>query len=597
MIKACSVALAIFLALQVCSCLHSVIRSPRARASLPTMSMSTLAHQAESLRVKVSTNLVERGMTKQSREALSMLILSPKLILAALKSVLAAFFTRELYIYAFFRLTYRKMLRAAHKAQILVWNILALGKPLDWNQSVIGFVEDNCGLLAQLMGANYLVKVAVSLLYKLGFFRIKNDFPVIFSKVVYTFYVANFLDLFKAKYMRVFFPRIAESRRQSYVVNRSLSVTLWMVAFLTACEMISTYLKVPLSSTLAFGGVGGLAVGLSARDIAANFLGGMLLLFNEPFTPGDMVTFRYNKQDITGRVERVGWGQTRLRGKDTRPTYVPNSHFVQTAVTNMERITHRKYDSTISLRFEDSAVLPDVLANIKDALRQLPKLDALSMPFRVNLVKFSEYALVIEITCYFATKSIDEYLALQQTANLEVLRVVRECGAQLALPTSIVTYKQKKNSSGGEGSGSGSASSQPPGVRASDKTSVAAAIAPPVQKTKKKSNSTSGSSGSEGNGKGDKKSTTSAKDKGTGDARAMQRGNGNSVEGVGKSSITLKPVVAQRDQVAPSTGTSSDMPEVRKPPAVMAPPMAVSRKESAEPYMQSRPDLYNPEGL
>lgn len=37
-------------------------------------------------------------------------------------------------------------------------------------------------------------------------------------------------------------------------------------------------------------GVGGLAIGLSARDIAANFLGGMLLLINEPFTPGDMVS-------------------------------------------------------------------------------------------------------------------------------------------------------------------------------------------------------------------------------------------------------------------------------------------------------------------
>merc|ERR550537_2083776 len=141
--------------------------------------------------------------------------------------------------------------------------------------------------------------------------------------------------------------------------------------------MISTFLQVPLSSTLAFGGVGGLAIGLSARDIAANFLGGMLLLFNEPFTPGDMVTFRHNKQDITGRVERVGWGQTRLRGRDTRPTYVPNSHFVQTAVTNMERITHRRFDSTVNLRYEDSQALPEVLAKIKDSLRALPKLDSL----------------------------------------------------------------------------------------------------------------------------------------------------------------------------------------------------------------------------
>lgn len=67
---------------------------------------------------------------------------------------------------------------------------------------------------------------------------------------------------------------------------------------LVVCEMLSSYLKIPLSSTLAFGGVGGLAIGLSLRDIAANFLGGMLLLINEPFTPGDMVTFTSGKTEV-----------------------------------------------------------------------------------------------------------------------------------------------------------------------------------------------------------------------------------------------------------------------------------------------------------
>jgi small-conductance mechanosensitive channel len=42
---------------------------------------------------------------------------------------------------------------------------------------------------------------------------------------------------------------------------------------------------------------------------------------------------------MEGRVERVGWYQTRLRGRDTRPTYVPNNVFVQHLVTNMDRIS------------------------------------------------------------------------------------------------------------------------------------------------------------------------------------------------------------------------------------------------------------------
>lgn len=87
----------------------------------------------------------------------------------------------------------------------------------------------------------------------------------------------------------------------TYFLNRSTSVVIWIVGVLIVCEMFSTFFRVPLSSTLAFGGVGGLAIGLSARDIAANFLGGMLLLFNEPFTPGDMVTFR------TGTVRQLSY--------------------------------------------------------------------------------------------------------------------------------------------------------------------------------------------------------------------------------------------------------------------------------------------------
>lgn len=357
------------------------------------------------------------------------------------KDIIQLLSIKELLLFIVFRFSFSRALKLSHRLQKVAWNVLAFGKPLEWEKSILGFVEERCDLLATLMGCNYVIKVVISLLKRIGF-RINSGFAVLFAKIAYTYFAANVIDLFKTRYLKNFVPTLRESRRQSYVVNRSLSVTIWFVAFLSICEMVSTFLQVPLSSTLAFGGVGGLAIGLSARDIAANFLGGMLLLFNEPFTPGDMVTFRMNKQDITGRVERVGWGQTRIRGRDTRPTYVPNSQFVQVAVTNMERITHRKYETRISLRFEDAPVLEEVLNKIKQSLREMKKVDALSMPFRVSFVEVSDYALVIETQIYFATKSIDEYLSLQQIANFEVLRCIRECGANLALPTSTMRIQQ-----------------------------------------------------------------------------------------------------------------------------------------------------------
>lgn len=41
-------------------------------------------------------------------------------------------------------------------------------------------------------------------------------------------------------------------------------------------------------------------------------------------------------------------------------------------------------------------------------------------------------------SCYFATKSLDEFLYLQQSALLEISRVIQDCGCKLAVPTTDV---------------------------------------------------------------------------------------------------------------------------------------------------------------
>ena len=364
-----------------------------------------------------------------------------KTVPLVLRSIFSSVYPGDLFLFALFQLSHKRTLRLAHKLQIIVWRVLSMGQVLTFNKSILGFLEERATLLSKVMGCSYIVKLTCMFLGKLGF-HMRADLPILLSKVMYALYISNFIDLFKTKFLHMFLPNLSENRRQSYVVNRSTSVVIWVVGVLVACEMVSTFLRVPLSSTLAFGGVGGLAIGLSARDIAANFLGGMLLLFNEPFTPGDMVTFRTGNTELIGRVERVGWGQTRIRGRDTRPTYIPNSHFVQTAVTNMERITHRKFEIVLQLRYQDGGVMNDIIAKIREGIRTIPKLDILSMPFRVNFVKIGTYGLEIEITCYFATKSIDEFLALQQMTNQEILKAISASGGALAIPTSQVYHNQ-----------------------------------------------------------------------------------------------------------------------------------------------------------
>jgi len=429
----------------VCTALR--VPPPRVRSTRLSLSPSSSHHavkapfsnEISNIGVDLS-QLLAKALARSTNPTVVLLLQTwQAAVPPALREVARSLSLGDLLVFALFQLSYKRTLRWAHKVQIVGWKVLSMGGVEAFSKSILGFFEERAGLLSRLMGCNYAVKICCLLLGKLGF-SMRADLPLLISKVLYAMYITHFVDLFKTKFMHVFFPALTENRRSAYVFARSSSVVVWSVGVLVACEMVSTFMKVPLTSTLAFGGVGGLVLGFSARDIAANFLGGMLLLFNEPFTPGDMVTMSVGKTDLIGRVERVGWGQTRIRGRDTRPTYIPNSHFVQTAVTNMERITHRKMETTFPIRYQDAGAMMDVLSRIKDGIRTVPKLDALSMPFRVSFVRVGSYGLEIEVVCYFATKSIDEFLALQQMANLEILRALSSSGAKLALPTTHIYH-------------------------------------------------------------------------------------------------------------------------------------------------------------
>ena len=87
-----------------------------------------------------------------------------------------------------------------------------------------------------------------------------------------------------------------------------------------------------ISGVLAFGGIGGIAVGFAAKDLLANFFGGLMVFLDRPFVVGDWI--RSPDQEIEGTVEHIGWRQTRIRTFDKRPLYIPNATFSHISVEN-----------------------------------------------------------------------------------------------------------------------------------------------------------------------------------------------------------------------------------------------------------------------
>ena len=109
---------------------------------------------------------------------------------------------------------------------------------------------------------------------------------------------------------------------------------------ITVALVILQTLGFSVSGVLAFGGIGGIAVGFAARDLLANFFGGLMLYLDRPFSVGDWI--RSPDREIEGTVENIGWRLTMIRSFSKRPIYVPNSVFANIAVENPSRMTDRK---------------------------------------------------------------------------------------------------------------------------------------------------------------------------------------------------------------------------------------------------------------
>ncbi|MCK4704097.1 MAG: mechanosensitive ion channel family protein, partial [Gammaproteobacteria bacterium] len=169
----------------------------------------------------------------------------------------------------------------------------------------------------------------------------------------------------------------------------------------SALVMLQT-LGFSISGVLAFGGIGGIAIGFAAKDLLSNFFGGLMIYMDRPFKVGDWI--RSNDRDIEGTVEHIGWRLTRIRTFDKRPLYVPNSIFATISVENPSRMTNRRIYETIGIRYEDSSKMDVIVKDVKQMLLDHPEIDTQATMI-VNFVSFS--ASSIDFFVYTFTKTTD----------------------------------------------------------------------------------------------------------------------------------------------------------------------------------------------
>ena len=204
---------------------------------------------------------------------------------------------------------------------------------------------------------------------------------------------------------------------------------------ITTGLVIMQTLGFSVSGVLAFGGIGGIAIGFAAKDLLSNFFGGLMIFLDRPFTVGDWI--RSPDRQIEGTVESIGWRLTTIRTFDKRPLYVPNSVFATIAVENPSRMSHRRIYETIGLRYNDIKQMDRIVEDVKAMLETHDEIDQ-TQTMIVNFNAFSESSVDFFVYTFTKTTNWIHYHEVKQDVLLKISKIVEENGAEMAFPTTTM---------------------------------------------------------------------------------------------------------------------------------------------------------------
>jgi MscS family membrane protein len=217
-----------------------------------------------------------------------------------------------------------------------------------------------------------------------------------------------------------------------YTTVDALSKLGRFTVIVVAVVVILQTLGFSVAGVLAFGGIGGIAMGFAAKDMLANFFGGLTIYLDRPFTVGEWI--RSPDKQIEGTVEYIGWRHTRVRAFNKNPIYVPNALFTTIVVENPTRMTNRRIKETIGIRYADLDKMAAIVADVKAMLQAHPEIDT-DATLIVNFNQFAASSL--DFFIYTFTKTVEwvHYHEVKQDILLKVAAIIQAHDAEIAFPT------------------------------------------------------------------------------------------------------------------------------------------------------------------
>jgi small conductance mechanosensitive channel len=177
-----------------------------------------------------------------------------------------------------------------------------------------------------------------------------EDFWMILPKIVIAFVVLIIAVVIAHRIKRMVQNRTERRLDDPLLAKFLATLSKWtVIAIGSAMALHVVELGGISRGIFATAGLSGIVLGFAFRDIGENFLAGVLLAFNRPFSIGDTI----ETNDIKGIIKNLDLRNTRIRSFDGKDIYVPNAMIIKSPLLNSTRDGLLRFDFTVGIDYSN----------------------------------------------------------------------------------------------------------------------------------------------------------------------------------------------------------------------------------------------------
>lgn len=256
-------------------------------------------------------------------------------------------------------------------------------------------------------------------------FSVQSDPVTIGSIIVFLIFLIGFILLGSIT------RRVLQNRfLKKFDIDPGLQFTLARVAqyiIVIIGVLISfQFLEVNLTSLAVIFGLLSVGIGFGLQNITANFISGLIIMFERPISVGD----RVQVGDKEGDVTEISIRSTMIRTLNNISIIVPNTEFVENDVVN-----YSHGDSTFRLDIDVgvsySSDLETVLSALNEVAEEHPKV--MKIPnHQVHLTNFGDSSWDMQLRVWIP--NVKERYILRNEINQAIVRKFRKYKIEIPFP-------------------------------------------------------------------------------------------------------------------------------------------------------------------